>query len=230
MQLSIKLATGILSASLLVSISAANPTTIDFSNLIGSVSDYGQIPDGYGSFAANTPDVAVSYSTNSGEPQTPISEVLYSYLSFWQGEYGDLPAVAYPTTSPNYGVVALTPNAGYSVTLDSFRIAGYPTGEGSELGQSIGVDNGSFQIFSPSVNYYPTDVPHSGDLLFTPNITSTGTLNIIFGPSWNIGINDITFSEQPVAAPDAASSALLLGAAFLALAVFSPRLRLSGIR
>jgi hypothetical protein len=200
-----------------VSISAADPTVIDFSGLIGTVGDYGMVPAGYGSFAANTPDIGVYYSTNCG-PST--SEVWVSYVSFWQGEYGDLPAVAYPTTNGFYAVISLAPDPGYEVTLDSFLIAGYPTGDCAQPGQSISVEDGSFQSY-PGASYLSYTVQDSGDYLFTPDITSTGTLNIVFGPSWNIGINDITFGEQFVGLPDAANSAFILGAAFLALACLS---------
>jgi hypothetical protein len=210
----------ILGALMAASIAAAASTTIDFSDLIGTLSDYYPIPNGYDSFAANTPDIAVSYSTNYGMDGTCSSSVMVTFVSFWQGQYGDLPAVAYPMLDGHYAIISLTPNPGYEVTLESFLMAGYPAGGGSEPGQTISVDNGLLQPY-PGADYSPYTIGNTGDTMFAPDITSTGTLNIVFGPSWDIGIDDITFSEQYVGLPDAANSILLLGAAILSLACYS---------
>jgi hypothetical protein len=202
------------------SIAAAASTTIEFSDLIGTLSDYYAIPNGYDSFAANTPDIAVSYSTNNEINGGCASSVLVTFVSFWQGQYGDLPAVAYPMLDGHYAIITLTPNLGYEVTLKSFLMAGYPTGGGSVPNQSISVDNGLLQPY-PSADYSSYTIENTGDTLFAPDITSAGALNIVFGPSWDIGIDDITFSEQFVGLPDGANSIFLLGAALLALACFS---------
>jgi hypothetical protein len=218
---SLRLTPVILGALMAAPICAADETTIDFSNLVGTLGDYGNIPTGYGSFSANTPNIAVSYSTNVG---TAASPVWVDYMSFWQGDYGDLPAVAYSATNGFYGVISLTPNPGYDVTLDFFLMAGYPTAGGSEPDQYISVDNSLFQPY-PGEDYTPYTMLNTGDSLFSPDVTSTGTINIVFGPSWCVGIDDITFSEESIA-PDVANSAFLLGAALLAMACFAKRSRL----
>jgi hypothetical protein len=213
-------AAGILGALMAASIAAADSTEIEFAGLSDTLSDYYAIPNGYDSFAAKTPDIAVSYSTNYGIDGMCTSSVFVTFVSFWQGDYGSLPAVAYPMLNGYYAVISLTPNPGYEVTLESFLIAGYPTGSGTESDQNISVDNGLFQPY-PTADYSATTIGNSGYNPFTPDITSDGTLNIVFGPSWDIGIDDIIFSEQYVGLPDAANSIFLLGAALLALACFS---------
>jgi hypothetical protein len=215
-----RLAATILGALAAALMAAADSTTIEFADLKNTLSDYYAIPNGYDSFAANTPDIAVSYSTNYAIDGTCSSSVLVTFVSFWLGQYGDLPAVAYPMLDGYYAVISLTPNPGYDVTLESFRIAGYPTGDRSESDQSISVDNAMLQPY-PGADYSDYRIWNSGYRLFTPDITSTGTLNIVFGPNWDIGIDDITFSEQYVGLSDAANSIFLLGAAILALACFS---------
>jgi hypothetical protein len=201
----------------------AGQTTIDFTPLGQppySLADYNAIPSNYDSLAPNTPDVEVSYSSNN---PLDISQVLEPDMSYWGTGYGSLSAVAYPTENGQYGVISLTPEAGYSVTLDSFEIAGYG---GDQHNQSLGIDNGSFQILDPSFNYAADlTFPGSGYTLLSPEITSTGTINIVFGTSWNSGIEDITFTQQAVGVPDGASSVGLLCLGLVAIAVYSRRQR-----
>jgi hypothetical protein len=186
----------------------AKASLLDFSTISPSPGDYGEIPGTFGSDTGTTPNIGVSYASVNA-----LGNVVQPYLGFWGSGYGDLPAVAYPFVNGEYAQILLTPQAGYSVTLSSFDLATY--NEETYSGQTVEILNGSGGVLwsdgTPGALTLYTSF--SSHLTLTPGITSTGPLTLEFGPSWNIGVNDVAFSQQVSAVPEPTtiiSGALLL--------------------
>jgi hypothetical protein len=154
--------------------------------------DFANIPGSYGDNLPDTSNIQIEYRTLDA-----ISGVtLADNLSFWSTGYGDLENVAFPTSNGYLGEIALIAQAGYSVTLNSFDLAGWPLSD--QLAQTVRILDGNFNILA---NYSPVNVEgDSGRTSFSPNLTQSGTIRIQFGPSWNTGIDNIGFSQGTAAA------------------------------
>jgi hypothetical protein len=195
---------------------SAQTTTLDFDSFIGVLSDYQAIPGTFGSDALNTPNIGVSYQTVDGS-----GGVYAPYVEFWDGSYGDLPAVAYAAANGYYAQVILTPQAGHSVTLDSFELGGWPNTD--QANQTVEVLNGIGQVVWSDGGPLSVTIPGNGHLTLTPDISSSGPLVLEFGPSWNTGVDYVEFSQSN-SVPDSGSGLALMAAALLGVCGLARRL------
>lgn len=188
--------------------SRANTTTLHFDDLKNVLPDWGIIPDTYGDNKPNTPDVTVDYRTFLLGGAT-----LVPYVEFWHDNYGDLHNVAFPTQNGYMGEVSLVPSPGHTVTLQTFALGGYSHAD--QFGQTVRILDANYNVL---LDYSPFNVEgDSGHSSFAPNITSKGALRIQWGPSWNSGLDNVTFCQDTIV-PDAGSSLALLALASTTLA------------
>lgn len=196
---------------------SAHATVLTFSDL-GLISG-NEIPGSYGDFVTGpggspggsygmgtgwTPNVEVAYATATGE-----GTVSQAFLTFWESGYGDLEGNAYPASSGFFGRMTFTPNAGFFVTLESFNMAAWG---GSDLtpDRVRVLDSGGGVLWDGS----STTAPASGHATLTPNVTSDAAITLEWGSNWNLGVDDIAFSESVVPEPSAVL-AISLGLAAL---------------
>ena len=162
----------------------------------------------YGSGGGATSHIGIDYWTNDTADNPYDHE-----LKFWTTGYGDLTNVAYMSVTGGYGHLELIPDPGYSVTINSF-----------DFGDWLLDESGPLQIVDANKNVLWSDssftAPHTGHSSFLPDITSSGPIAIEWAHSWNMGIDNVSFSETP--APEPASMAAL---AFGALALVRSRRR-----
>lgn len=186
-------------------------SVIDFDDLV--FADYDPIPAGYGSNLVGTPDVTVSYKSLNAD-----GSVFSNSLLLWHRGYGDLTDVSLAAANGTIAEVRLDAAVGYEVQLQSFLLAGWP--ETSTIATVLRVLDGAGTILWDASNtlVLGTGSTHS---TFTPPNLSGSTLRIQWGTNWNIGIDDITFSQAEVAAvPEPASLAMLsIGGVAAALVV-----------
>jgi fibronectin type 3 domain-containing protein len=167
-------------------------TVLDFEGL--GLSTFNQIPANYGTLAAGTPHITVAHEIISPSDYSHV----YDSLTFWKEEYGDLHNVGIPNPNGYLGQISFTPAPGYAVTLSSFDLAGDLE---DVPNQTVRIVNGSGVVLR---DYSPITIPCFGGpshlslshLTFTPAIRSTGTIRLQFGPSWNVGIDNIAFHEE----------------------------------
>jgi len=160
----------------------------------------GDNPDfSYGSGGGDTSNIGIDYWTNDTADNPYDHE-----LKFWTTGYGDLTNVAYMSVTGGYGHLEFDPDPGYSVTINSF-----------DFGDWLEDESGSLNIVDANKNVlwsYPGFVaPHAGHASFSPDITSSGPIAIEWSASWNMGIDNVSFSETPAPEP-ASMAALALGA------------------
>lgn len=142
--------------------------------------------------------ISSTYGSIPGQLTVTLASQGGGSLFFWPADYSGRPA-AYANNTSAIGLITLTPSAGYSVTLSSFFLGGWPN-QNRDIAYSVddlataGIDLGPFN---------PT-VPGVGGLTVTPNITSATGIRISFGPDgFNGGINNIVFSVSSVPEPQA---------------------------
>jgi hypothetical protein len=167
---------------------------------------------------AGTPDIAVSYTTIYVSSKT----IAYDYMYAWPTGYGDLPSAAYAATNGYLADVTLTLQNGATLTLNSFDLAGYD--EANITGQTVEVLNSTGGV----LDTYSTTILGAGptDSVYNPDITSTTAIQIVFGPSWDDGIDNINFSETPAATPEGGQSLfylLMAGTACFGVMLFGSR-------
>lgn len=163
---------------------SSNANSIDFEGL--GLLHYEPIPATYKNHADDTPNIGVSYSTvdAAGSELTPS-------ISFWTTGYGDLSNVAFPASHGYLANITFTPDPGYKVNLISFELAGWPNTDQPD--QTVRILDGNRNVV---LDYSPFDVTGTGHNTFSPNLWSTGSLTIEFGPSWNSGIDNIGFRQM----------------------------------
>jgi hypothetical protein len=206
--------TAVLVLSLGMGLPAA-ASQIDFDSLAGAA-DYSPIPATFGS----TAQVNVAYQTDSSP-----GVLAQSNIEFWNsGGYGDLPYAAFSAFNGDYAEITLTPTAGYTVTLQNFELAGWPSADTPNETVRIrsGVGGSVLADYSP-ITIKGTGTP--AHTLFSANLTSSGPLTIEWGPDWDAGINYINFTSAPTGVVPEPSSFLLLGAGFAGIAGYIRRRR-----
>ena len=188
-------------------------SVINFDDLT-ALPDYGVIPGTYDSRLATTPNISVAYHTQ-GNPTYPDN------LLFWHSDYGDLQNVAFAANQGYVAEVDLIPDPGYSVTLSSFDMAGWPH---TDLTNSVFALEDATGTPYPGYNYASggpvTIIGATTHSHFTPGLTTTGEIRIVWGTDWNVGIDNISFSQAASGVPEPGAYALLgslglTGAAFL---------------
>lgn len=191
----------VFSLPLSVLVLPAAASQIDFDSLAGNA-NYSAIPSGFGS----TAQVNVTYQTDSSPGVLAASNI-----DFWNsGGYGDLPYAAFSAINGDYAEITLTPIAGYSITLQNFELAGWPSANKANETVTIRAGVGGAIL----LNYSPVTIIGTGtpaDTAFSPNLTSTGPLTIEWAPDWNAGINYINFTSAAVTSAPEPASLFLIG-------------------
>jgi hypothetical protein len=145
----------------------------------------GNVPDGFGSSSHLT----ASYSTVNGSGSVDSNNMGVYY------GYGALQMAAYPSQNGDYGEITLAPAPGYQVTLSSFVMAGYYTNVSGQTVQILGANGNPVLDYSPATLMGATK---QDSTMFTSDLTSTGPLTIKIGPSWDDGIDYISYSTAPI--------------------------------
>lgn len=169
------------------------------------------VGNGYG----NTASVSVSYryaastcAPNQTQAVSCVGAVESGYgdqIGLWHPglftNFGDLGVVATPPdgvftpgAAAGFGEITLTPVAGDSVTLDSFDAATFA--DTTVYGQLFAVLGPGGNVLADYADQ-TVDTPGGGHIGFSPDVTSSGSLTLLFGTSGNIGVNDIAFTSQP---------------------------------
>ena len=142
----------------------------------------------------NAQAIEKTFGSIAGQLDTLLEANNGGNLLFWTEGYSGRPA-AYSGTG--IGSITLTPRGGYSVTLLSFFLGAW---RNSDRTISYVIDD----LATPGVDISFPDAPVSGTSGRTVNLdmTSAAGIRITFGPDgFNGGINNITYSLQPVPEP-----------------------------
>ncbi|MBX7131900.1 MAG: hypothetical protein K1X67_04385 [Fimbriimonadaceae bacterium] len=122
-----------------------------------------------------------SFDAGSGQP--------LGTLIWWDFFYGDLTNVAIHGYG-GIGEIMLVADPGTTVTLDRFRLAGWP--QSDQIGDRLLVINGLGNALVDLNNYI---APGVGYREVPVGATST-SFRILFYYNWNIGLDDIKFSGR----------------------------------
>jgi hypothetical protein len=153
------------------------------SDMTGSCTGSGQqgcVSEGNGF----TPDIAASYESAWF---SPVAGSL-NYMGLWTtpSPYGNFAAAAFSYES-GQGIVTLTPTNGTSVILNSFDLAGE--------GQDVPDQTVAVTTLSGTVLWESTGTVSANDSIYYPDIASSVPIEIQFGDTWNVGIDNINFDE-----------------------------------
>lgn len=197
-------------------------TIIDFDDL--SLANQGIIPDGYRSRAVGTANIEVGYRTFDATNTTTIDD----YLLFWSNGYGDLSFVAIASENGRGAEILLTPDAGYAVTLSSFDLAGFNRVD--RVARFVRIVDGNDNLLldlGADLTILGAGPSHS---TFQPNFTHAGPIKLQWGVNWNIGIDNIRFSQTRLTVipePSSITLALLGGALMVSARAVLRRVRRS---
>lgn len=193
----------------------SNATVLTFSDL--NLSNYGVIPAAYGDHVAGqgsfpngtygtaggwTPNVGIGYETGS----TPGSSNVSNHLDFWSTSYGDLEGIAFASQTGEYAGITLTPDAGHNVQLTSFDIAGWPTSDLPLAALEVIDGNGNVLWNSNATVAHGAGPSHDS---YAPGVISSGPITLVWGTNWNIGVDNVQFSQDARAVPEPVSLSLL---------------------
>ena len=194
-------------------------TTLDFSgNICGlaggdACSNYGVVGQSYGDSA----EADVSY--RSVVKQTGV--VFQNHLQFWNAGYGNLAGVVWGGNGATFSEIAITPTAGYEVSLLSFDFATY-------LGRFASVplqvfSGGGVMLLDATL---PTDYPTHNSLTLNTAYFGDGII-LRWGPNgYDVGLDNLRFDVRAVeatAVPEPASWALMIAGFGLAGAAIRSR-------
>lgn len=161
----------------------------------------------YGAEGGFTPNVTVAYRAQNPSGTFPG-------LSVWSTGYGDLQNTIWSgggsSQVPNDGYVTLTADAGFQVSLHSFRTALWSTGPAQYTDISVRDGLGNVLYSTNAANPVGGNVLHD----FTSSPLTADVLEIKFGQGWWITLDDVTYSQ---AVPEPGTM-LVLGAGLVALA------------
>lgn len=161
----------------------------------------------YGAEGGFTPNVTVAYRAQNPSGTFPG-------LSVWTSGYGDLQNTVWSGGAsshvPNDGYVTLMADAGFQVSLLSFRTALWSTGPAQYTDISVRDGLGNVLYSTNAANPVGGNVLHD----FTSSPLTAQQLEIKFGQGWWIALDDVTYSQ---AVPEPGTM-LVLGAGLVALA------------
>ncbi len=161
----------------------------------------------YGAEGGFTPNVTVAYRANNPSGTFPG-------LSTWTSGYGNLTNTLWSgnlqSAVPNNGYVTLTADAGFQVSLLSFRTALWSAGPATYTDISVRDGLGNVLYSTNAANPVGGNVLHD----FTSSPLTAQQLEIKFGQGWWIALDDVTYSQ---AVPEPGTM-LVLGAGLVALA------------
>ncbi|GMV97970.1 MAG: hypothetical protein HRF43_18650 [Phycisphaerae bacterium] len=189
-----------MSVLLLGSAVPGQATIITFDDLLGG----GYVPGGYGDRVADsgggtgymqgngwTPNISVSFDTLN----LATHSLTFGGLRTWGGGYGDLYMAVWPTAESGHaGWFAFTPDPGYAVRINAFQLGGYPLRDYD--GQPVQITDSSFVVLWTGDGHVEGEEggsPSHSD--YAPNLVSSGTVYLIYGNNWNIGIDWIDFDQ-----------------------------------
>jgi hypothetical protein len=199
-----------------VSSSPVRATELTF-DTVSPFSDYDHLAPSYGSRAASTPEGDFIYGAAGG--WTPNAVVSYSSPSptggveRWHSGYGDLTNVIYPD-NPGYPSLSITLEAdpGYLVSLDHFDMAGWPTSTYVIDYVKVLDKNGVALYDQPDATILGTGSTHTR-FDFSGSPLTSEKLTIVYNSArsggWNVGIDNVQFS-QVSSVPDGATLSLAL--------------------
>jgi len=152
-----------------------------------------------------TPNVAVQMFNADYSDWSQLGD-----LFVWVNNFADLTDVA--NHAPDYAArFIFTADPGYYVRLHSFQMAGYSTEQTLPFLQVLVDGNPVFT---------QTDIVISGTTAdtfsFDPNVVKGSVIEIRFGNNWDVGIDNIGFSQELIPEP---ASLTLLGAGLAGLAL-----------
>lgn len=196
----------------------AQGTTVLTFDLGPQVGNGAFVPQAYGDNV--TAATMGDFSYGGSAPFTPNISVLYSGgdtgPGVWNTNYGDLTNVIFGQQS-EFLFVTFTPQAGSTVRLNSFDLAGWPdTDYVIDAVQVFADGNPLFEQFNVFING-ATGTPRHTPFTFT-NLTANTFLTIqidarnLGNQSDNIGIDNISFSQlggNAAAAPEPGTLSLL---------------------
>ena len=190
-RLSTFLALGVLCFCPSVSARAAD-SILNFDDLTGF------IPATYGSAMTNTPNIGITYRSTG--------PIVRNILNLSVSDYGDLVNVAQPVSEFDRGEIRFTPSNGVAITLTGFDMAGWPQADyAADVIQVVDANNAVLWT-APDLTVLGAGPTHSA---FSVNVTSAIPIYLRFGDTYNIGIDNIRFSQGPVSAPEPGTLALL---------------------
>ncbi|GAB5559260.1 MAG: hypothetical protein SynsKO_09070 [Synoicihabitans sp.] len=174
---------------------------ITFSNFDPLSADYGdgldpQIPD-------------IQYATLNAADFS----VFENHVELWDGNYGDLTNVVYPSANGMVAQITFAPKEGYGVNLISFDMAGYSFADRTNSIMRI-LDGGGNVVLDfaedgpVAIEGNSTGPPRS---TFSPDITLTGPLVLQWGTDWDVGLDNIQFQSVNFAAIPEPSTFALFG-------------------
>nr|WP_294523969.1 PEP-CTERM sorting domain-containing protein [uncultured Rhodopila sp.] len=157
-------------------------------------------------FGPTTDDPNATGSANTGAygsdavVSVGYSAWTYNYASGYSGLNSGSGAGIYSDNDSSTEVLTFTAAAGYTVTLASFDLAQYTT-------HSDSVD---ISVTGGASSYSLTGTPAGGSSFTTYSPNETGSsLTLTITNLYYVGLNEISFTEAAVAAPEPASLALL---------------------
>jgi hypothetical protein len=207
---------GVASAFVL-SLALSHATVIDFENLTFIPDDYADRVDSSGNDSQNRGGYNL---THGATPNVQVRMFSANYqdgswnrlntLARWGGGYANLVNVAYHFPSNQGARFIFTADSGYWVRLHSFQMGGWPNRDQPLPFLQVLVDGNP--VFTQQ------DITISGSTAdtfsFDPNVVKGGVIEIRFGGNWNVGIDNIGFSQELIPEP---ASLLALGAGLAGL-------------
>lgn len=195
---------GIALGSLLLG-AIAHATLIDFGNINGAIpTDYASRVNASGADVGGrtgfdltygpTPNVAVQMFSADYQGGTWNS---LGPLYWWGPAYADLYGVAYHSPSNQGARFVFTADTGYYVRLHQFQMGGWPNTDRTLPFLQVLVDGAP--VFTQS------NVAISGTtantFAFDPNVVKGAVIEVRFGGDWNVGIDNIGFSQEVIPEP-----------------------------
>jgi hypothetical protein len=188
-----------------LSSSLSYATLIDFSNVSGTIpTDYASRVNASGTDIGGragfdltygpTPNVAVQMFSADYQGGTWNS---LGPLYWWGSQYADLYGVAYHSPANQGARFIFTADSGYWVRLHQFQMGGWPNTNRTLPFLQVLVDG------TPIFTQYNVAISGTtaNTFAFDPATVKGNVLEIRFGGDWNVGIDNIGFSQELIPEP-----------------------------